>query len=133
MSKNNKRKRYSRQYSEEQNDIDKKLFESETLKSIYEHFSLRHNERYVKDKATILSYGDYYNIWVCKLRGYLVSKNELEMVRYIGSYMKDETIYKIIYNKVFGVFVPITIYEVTDNKKKWRMYQAYLRNKKSNL
>jgi len=128
MSKKTKAK----QYTEEQ-IVDKKLFESETLKSIYEHFTLRHNERYVKDNATILSYGEYYNIWVCKLRGNLVSKNELEMVRYIGSYMKDETIYKIIYNKVFGVFVPITIYEVTDNKKKWRMYQAYLRNKKLNI
>jgi len=95
--------------------------------SCYEHFSLRYKERLKDD----ISYNDYFSNWIPLLRGYYLGEKKGMMFRMVGSYVKEEKIYKVIYKKItcYGIYVPITIYEISDHKNQFRMQMKNLKEK----
>ena len=113
-------------------EINKSLVfhKNETILSCYEHFSARHKMRL----GGKLSFEKYWENWILSLRGELVKDDGKRMVRAIGHYIKDPIMYKIVYIKIkkLNIYIPLTIYEIADHKRKYRMYRNILRNKKHN-
>jgi hypothetical protein len=56
------------------------------------------------------------------------------MIRLIGSYIKDEILFKIVYAKNIkvNIFIPLTIVDVKDKKKKLILYKRLLSLKRKN-
>ena len=117
-------------YHDEFQHIDNEYFrsEDEVIMKCYEHFSQRYKERY---KPKNLSFGYYWYRWICILKGSIVSKDDLNMIRYLGNYNKDQFLYKIVYCKIskFDIWIPLTIYKIEDSKKKNDLYRGYLKMK----
>jgi hypothetical protein len=121
-------------YKEEQ------IFDSELMYSdnkliweCYNHFQSRFKERYVENKGTSrLPYLDYWDNWVKYLRGKLAYMDDDKMIRVIGNYIKDPSIYKIIYVKIklFNIYVPLTIMEISDQKQKILLYKCVVESNK---
>lgn len=96
------------------------------LKRCFDHFNMRHNERCGVD----LSYSDYLTAWVCYLRGYYVGEPiNNRMIRVIGDYFSDDDFLKIIYTKIGNFYAPLTLYKVTEHKKKYYLYIQILKYK----
>jgi hypothetical protein len=105
----------------------------------YNHFKDRYRERYVKpnrlNDLQLLAYLSYWDVWIKNLVGeFLYFDKDGRMVRLIGSYMKDEILYKIVYTKniKLNIFVPLTIMGFSDQKKKLRLYKRILSLKRKN-
>jgi len=106
--------------------IDKNINrENESIKACYEHFSQRYLERF----GTSISFSVYWVEWISHIRGYYVSSDKSKMTRMIGSYTKQEKIFKIVYKKISDIYVPLTIYEIPDHKRQFRMYMKTLKHK----
>lgn len=123
--------------------FDDKVFdvENEQVMKCYEHFKSRLDERLSNNPGTPgFSFKNYINEWVRYIRGNLLSidndsEDNVRMCRLIGNYIKDPEIYEIVYIQIkeIGLFVPLTIYEITDLKRKHKMYKKVLENKKNNI
>jgi hypothetical protein len=51
--------------------------------------------------------------------------------RIIGNYLKDECLFKVVYVKIhLGIYVPLTIIKIEDQKKKIQLYRKILKIKK---
>ncbi len=99
------------------------------IRRCYEHFIMRVRERtdiHIPNEET------YWEIFVKRLRGKLIRGKigKERMPRLMGNYHKDEVIYKIIYTKirVINIYVPLTIYEVTDICDKIRLHGRTTKN-----
>jgi len=88
--------------------------------SYFNHFK----ERYVERIGGELNYAMYWDTWVVFLRGKFVVENDGIMYRMVGSYFNDEKMYKVIYKKIktLNIYVPLTIYELDEHKKRYRYY-----------
>ena len=108
-------KKYMSDFKEIQK-IDKKLMYLDDIEVLqcYEHFKNRYEERLNKK----ISYKNYWESWICYLRGYCVGihnnshkrygKHNNRMDRAFGNYLKDECLFKVIYVKVhLGIYVPL--------------------------
>jgi tRNA(His) 5'-end guanylyltransferase len=96
----------------------------------YDHFSNRYLERF----GVNLAYKNYWEAWIQYLRGVHLYTHHDRMFRVTGNYAKGTKMYKIIYTKIndLNIFVPLTIYEVIDHKKRYDIYIKILDNKKLN-
>lgn len=125
--------------SKEKQDIDAELLYCENFHIIecYNHFKDRYSERYVKkdcnSKLSKLTYESYWNDWVKNLRGDFLYYDNGRMVRLIGNYIKDSILYRVIYTKNdnLNIFVPLTIVDVSNQKKKLILYKKLLSVKKN--
>lgn len=92
----------------------------------YNHFKYRYDERVGKE----MTYIDYWNAWVCFLRGFCIDIQGKYMYRIIGNYIKDNYLFKIVYVKVhLGIYVPLTIIKIEDQKQKIKLYREILKIK----
>jgi hypothetical protein len=109
------------------------LTDNKEIRDCYEHFKLRYIERYSKSKDTGLCYESYWSIWIHFLRGNLAYIYEDQMIRVLGNYIKDPSLYKVVYKKVkkLNIYVPLTIYEITDHKKRFHLYKKVLKHKEN--
>ena len=100
--------------------------------SCFNHFSERYKQRFKDRELTI---GSYWNEWVVLMRGFFIKEEDGIMERMIGSYVKEEKIYKIVYKKInkYNIYVPLTIFEIVDHKKKYRMYRRKLKYKNEKI
>lgn len=121
---------FKRHYTEPQH-VNIKNRDIREIASCFEHFKKRYNERI--NPNTLINFGIYWENWVRYLRGKYITEKDGKMLRMIGSYSKGERIFKVIYKKinVYNIYVPITIYEVFDHKKKFRMNMRVLKNKRN--
>ncbi len=105
--------------------------EIKEIMSCFEHFKERLDERVGGE----LSYSSYWDTWVSYLRGKFVVENNGMMYRMIGSYFNDEKMYKVIYKKinVYNIYVPLTIFELDDHKKRYRYYIKSINNRKPHI
>lgn len=106
--------------------------ENAEIKTCFEHFKKRMEERCGYD----ITYNQYWNSWIDYIRGDIMSKmGDKKIVTCVGNYIKDTSIYKVIYTWItdLGIYVPLTIYEITDHKRKYRMYLSVLKYKKENI
>ena len=124
--------RKKKHYKEDQIFDDKLMFsENPHIRKCYDHFKLRWRERYGKTESSALCYESYWLIWIKELRGRLAYITGDTMVRVIGNYMKDPVLYKVVYVRMnlLNIYVPLTIIEISDHKKKHRLYRHILNNK----
>lgn len=101
----------------------------------YEHFIKRLEQR---TNIQIPKPDEYWNQWVKYLRGDFIEINKNKdnnMVRFMGHYIKDDIIYMIVYTKLklSKVYVPLTIFEIPDQKQKTKLYRLTKKNKHRNL
>lgn len=128
-------KKTAKYYKEEQKiNVDLLEVENVQILKCYEHFQMRVHERLSNDPcSTGFNFKIYVNNWIKYLRGELVYINEKDgiMVRSMGNYIKTQRVYKIIYMKIreLDIYVPLTIYEIIDHKKKFRLAKSVLKNK----
>jgi len=120
--------KFKKIYKEEQpiKDIEF-IYKNKTIMGCYEHFNERLDKRL---GYNLQCYTNYVNTWVKFLRGKLSFISGDKMIRYIGNYLKDEQVYKVIYIKKCGIFVPLTIYEIDDHHMKFRLHMRMLNTKK---
>jgi len=104
------------------------LFEDKHILRCHKHFEKRCKERFnhgvgLKEYVGNIQY----------LKGDLVSCSNNRMIRLIGNYHKDETMVAIVYIKVekLNIYIPLTLYEITEHKAKYRMYFKAAKIKKS--
>jgi hypothetical protein len=117
-----------KQRKEIQKIDEKQLLESENVLQCYNHFKERYTERWREDNN--LSFLDYIRSWIGYLRGELAYIKGKRMYRVIGHYIKDPIIYKVVYTRTNGIYIPLTIYAISDHKRKFRLYKNILKSKK---
>lgn len=115
-------------------DNDLLYFENGKLMRHFKHFKERYQERYSEYP---LNYHDYWHNWIRSFVGKFVclSTDGNLMTRVLGSYIKDPIVYKIVYIKVeeIGIFVPLTIMDISEHKKKARLFRKLSKNKEHKL
>jgi hypothetical protein len=113
----------------EEQEFDQKLMyieDSEVLRC-FNHFKERYDERTGRD----MTYINYWDVWIQYLRGYSINIQDKHMYRIIGNYLKDECLFKVVYVKIhLGIYVPLTIIKIEDQKKKIQLYRKILKIKK---
>jgi hypothetical protein len=132
----------SKKISKEKQYFDDELLYSEDadILECYTHFKDRYRERYINltnptsANDGLLSYLEYWNSWIVNLRGDFLYYDKGRMIRLIGSYIKDEILFKIVYAKniKLNIFIPLTIVDVKDKKKKLILYKRLLSLKRKN-
>lgn len=98
---------------------------------IYEHFSNRCIDRFLPENAQ-LPLHTYWLEWILVTKGTFLKWENDRMIRIIGNYHKDKILYKIIYiyNNALKTYIPLTIFSISEHKKKFRIQQKLLKNKK---
>jgi len=122
-------------YYKEEQIFDPQLMYSDNglIWECYQHFQSRFKERYVENETTRLPYKDYWDIWVKYLRGRLAYYDGEKMIRLVGNYVKDPVLYKVVYAKIklLNIYVPLTIVEISDQKKKLELYKCVIESSKN--
>jgi hypothetical protein len=121
-------------------------FENVEILKCFEHFNLRFKERWLNDiNLKGLTINGYWLDWVLYLRGEFSHFSEKgKMIRFIGHYIKDPVMYKIVYTKIniehndrndeknVEIYIPLTLYKIEDQSGKLHAYKRILLNKKRN-
>ena len=122
----------------EKQEFDENIMYIENIevKMCYEHFKLRYSER-IHESGKRIPYNHYWDYWITYMRGEFLfrekrKKESERIIRIIGNCIDDAYLLRIVYSKIeiLNLYVPLTIYKVTDRKKISKIYKRLLGNKR---